>query len=217
MTFDLDGTLLDTRDLFVRAHRDAAREVGVELDEALVVELMARGLPLHARMAAVDAAVAPQLVDAFLDRYRSGRAAVRPFVGIPALLDRLRGAGVRLAVVSSKLRDDVLAELSETGLDRHLDAVVAFEDTTEHKPAPEPQVRALRLLGADAGVGVGDVPTDVASASAAGLAAVGVGWGYGSVHALLAAGAVCVCESVDDLERELARRLEPSSIARSRR
>jgi pyrophosphatase PpaX len=214
VTFDLDGTLLDTRDFFVRAHRGAARDVlGADLDEELVLELMAGGTPLYARMAVIGGDAAPRLADAFLERYRRERPAVRPFDGIADLLARLRGFGLRLAVVSSKLRDDVLVELAGTGLDRHVDAVVAFEDTTDHKPAPDPQLRALRLLGADGGVGVGDVASDVASAVAAGLDALGVGWGYGSAESLLAAGAAHVCESVEELERELSRRLR-SPLAR---
>jgi len=62
-------------------------------------------------------------------------------------------------------------------------------------------------VDATAGIGVGDLPTDITSARAAGLTAIGVAWGYGAAGPLLAAGAACVCETAEQLERELRERL----------
>jgi len=78
---------------------------------------------------------------------------------------------------------------------------------TEHKPAATPQREALRRLSANAVVSVGDLPSDIASVRAAGLAAIGVSWGYGARSALIDAGAECVCDSAEELERELGARL----------
>jgi pyrophosphatase PpaX len=108
--------------------------------------------------------------------------------------------------VTSKLRDDALAELAVTALDAQIDALVAFEDTSKHKPYPDPNLKALAALNANAGIGVSDLPTDLASARAAGLEAIGVSWGYGTATALLNAGAACVCDTVAALAREIERR-----------
>jgi pyrophosphatase PpaX len=174
--------------------------LAVELEEARVLELMATGAPIRAHMAGLDEAAADVLVESFIVHYRREREGLaRPFPGMTALLGRLRGRGVPIAVVTSKLREDTLAELAATRLDECVDVVVAFEDTDEHKPAAAPQLEALRRLGADGGVGVGDLPSDVVSARSAGLTALGVSWGYGAPMALLEAGAEQVCDTADEL------------------
>jgi pyrophosphatase PpaX len=183
----------------------------MRLDETRIVELMKRGMPLRERMACIEPTAAVELTHAFLERYRPERERVVPFEGMPDLFARLQRRGVRLAIVSSKLREDVLAELAASGLDRYVDAVVAYEDTAEHKPSPAPHLEAMRLLESVWGVGVGDVPTDIVSIRAAGLAAFGVSWGFGDAEGLLDSGAVAVCGSVGELDRALEERLRVQS------
>jgi 2-phosphoglycolate phosphatase len=212
--FDLDGTLVDLRAAYVKAHQRAALEVlSVDLDETRILELMSSGSPIRAHMARLNEAAADRLVAVFVERYREEREGLaRPFPGIRRLLGGLRDQGVPLAVVTSKLREDAIAELAAAGLEDYVEVVVAFEDVDEHKPAPAPQLAALRRLGISSGIGVGDLPSDVASARAAGLRALAVAWGYGRAAGLSAAGAERVCHTVDELRealRELLGRRPP--------
>jgi pyrophosphatase PpaX len=180
----------------------------LELEEARVVELMATGLPIRAHMAHLDESAADILVESFVAHYRREREGLaQPFPGMRDLLRDLREHGVGVAVVTSKLREDSVAELAATGLDESVELVVAFEDTDEHKPAATPHLEALRRLGADGGVGVGDLPNDVLSARAAGLGALAVSWGYGEPEALRKAGAECVCDTAEELAQALQRRV----------
>ena len=57
--------------------------------------------------------------------------------------------------------------------------MVGFEDTSRHKPDPEPVLLAIEQLGGtpDEAVYVGDSPFDIGAAKAAGVFAVAVGWG----------------------------------------
>lgn len=182
--------------------------LGRELEEARVLELMATGMPIRSHMALLDEVAADRLVDAFIACYRLERGALaRPFPGTLELVGGIRDAGISVAVVTSKLRADALPELAATGFLDMVDALVAFEDTKAHKPDAAPQRAALRAVDAAAGIGVGDLPSDITSARAAGLAAIGVAWGYGTTGSLLAAGAACVCETAEQLERELRERL----------
>ncbi len=55
-----------------------------------------------------------------------------------------------------------------------------MEDTTEHKPRPEPLLKGLELLGGvhpENAAYVGDAPFDIMAARGAGVLAVGVSWG----------------------------------------
>jgi pyrophosphatase PpaX len=182
--------------------------LAVELEEARILDLMATGTPIRAHMAQLDEPAADVLVEAFVGHYRREREGLaEPFPGIREVLSNLRERGVRVAVVTSKLREDSVAELAATGLDESVELVIAFEDTDEHKPSPTPHSEALRRLGADSGIGVGDLPSDVLSARAAGLSALAVSWGYGDPAALLQAGAECVCDTAEDLGQALERRV----------
>ena len=71
-----------------------------------------------------------------------------------------------------------------------MDAFVIMEDTTEHKPHPEPLLRGLKLLGSipkERAAYAGDSPFDVEAAKAAGLTSVAVSWGAFSESTLRAA------------------------------
>jgi pyrophosphatase PpaX len=205
IVFDLDGTLIDQRALYVRANQLAAAEVlAIELSEQRVLEMLATGMPLREHMALVDEGSADRLVEAFVRHYRLEREElVRPFPGVPELLESLRASGNAIAIVTSKLRDDAVAELLVARIDSQIDVLIAFEDTEEHKPHPGPILTALESLNVGTGIGVGDLPTDVVSAKAAGLQAIGVSWGFGTPETLLSAGAECVCDTVAALAIEL--------------
>jgi pyrophosphatase PpaX len=94
-------------------------------------------------------------------------------------------------VVTSKRRLSVEMALKNfPGLGNVVDRFVTLEDTTEHKPHPEPLLRGLELLGSipkERAAYVGDSPFDVEAAKAAGLTSVAVSWGAFSEGALRAA------------------------------
>lgn len=75
-----------------------------------------------------------------------GRAA---FPGVAATLDRLRAAGVRLAVLSDteRRREAVERSLDELGLGGRFDAVVTSRDLGHVKPEPEAYRAAAQALG----------------------------------------------------------------------
>lgn len=64
IVFDLDGTLVDLRAAYVRAHQLAAVEVlAIELSEKRVLDLMATGMPIRAHMALLDEGSVDRLVE----------------------------------------------------------------------------------------------------------------------------------------------------------
>jgi HAD superfamily hydrolase (TIGR01509 family) len=106
-----------------------------------------------------------EFVDAFI-----GALAFEPVPGAPETLERLRGRGLRLAVVANW--DCALPEhLAGLGLDRLVDTVVTSARAGVPKPDPAIFELALRELGvpADRALHVGDEPCDEEGARAAGL------------------------------------------------
>ena len=189
--FDFDGTLVDTTDLIYQSMRHAAGEVlGREISREVLMANV--GQPLPRQMELLSAEHAEALLASYrLHNEENHDALIKEFPGVEESLARLHAAGVRVAVVTSKRRFSVdMALKTFPGLGKVVDQWVTMEDTTEHKPRPEPLLKGLELLGnvpRKQAAYVGDSPFDVAAAKAAGVRSVAVSWGAFSEDALRAA------------------------------
>jgi pyrophosphatase PpaX len=180
--FDFDGTLVDTTEMIFQSMRHATSSV-LGRDDFSREELLANvGQPLPRQMELFDAEKAELLLEAYRAHHEEHHdALIAEFPGVDEALSRLRAAGVRVVVVTSKRRRSVEMALEKfPGLDLVVDLFVTMEDTTEHKPHPEPLLRGLELIGdvpKEKAVYVGDSPFDVQAAKTAGLTSVAVSWG----------------------------------------
>lgn len=218
---DLDGTLVDSRGPFAAAMRGALREQGLpdrepaalhrflgppleETTAAIVADAVAAGL--------VPAADAPAAAEALLGGYRrryvaEGIPATVAVPGVPAALDRLRDAGWRFALVTSKIRPAAVGVLEATGLGAWIDAVHAPSPDERHVPKARSLRAALAEHGGDAALAavmVGERHHDVDAARACAIPAVGVTWAGGSDAELTAAGARAVVATPMALPETLA-------------
>jgi beta-phosphoglucomutase-like phosphatase (HAD superfamily) len=175
--FDLDGTLVDSEDLWGEAERDVVEGLGHPWDPAIRTLLLGKGpedvaRTLAAHLGGVDAPeIDRRMLVAATVRFRGGCVTLP---GADALVDDLRGR-VPLAIATNTRR--VLAELAveSAGLRGRVDVVVCAEDAAAPKPAPDPYLEACRRLGVEPSRAVAfeDSPGGVASAKAAGLWVVG--------------------------------------------
>jgi phosphoglycolate phosphatase len=194
--FDLDGTLLDTLPGLARTGNavltrfghplhpaDAYRQfVGDGMDK-LVERMLPEGIDETARHRAAML---------FREIYTATwREECRPYPGIIAMLDQLRGSGVQLAVLSNKPHP-FTEQFVEAFLGRSRFTVVYGERPGWPKK-PDPTV-ALMILDqlacpAEHSVFVGDSAVDILTGRSAGMAAFGAGWGFRGAAELLASGA----------------------------
>src|SRR6266704_1505855 len=90
-------------------------------------------------------------IEAMVQTYRTYNlthhdALVRPYEGVVDEIRRLKDAGKRLGVVTSKLRDGAMRGLRVSGLDDAFDIVIGCDDVTHSKPHPEPVLKAVEEL-----------------------------------------------------------------------
>ncbi|MFQ6171643.1 HAD family hydrolase [Oryzobacter sp. R7] len=203
--FDLDGTLADTIPLIVASYQHAFREVlGEEVEEARARAWIGR--PLLGALLEESPEHGHVLDETYREWNLANTAAlIRRYDGVPELLAALGEAGVTTAVATSKRRETARLALDGVGLDGVIEVVAALEDTTRHKPDPDPLLHAAATLGVDpaACVYVGDATVDVLAARGAGMAAVAVTWGAGERGALEASGPDAVLDTVADLHAYL--------------
>ncbi|MGO4957042.1 HAD family hydrolase [Luteococcus sp. Sow4_B9] len=204
VVFDLDGTLCNTIDLILASFRHAHTAVlGVELDEGEARSWIGRTLvdiyePYGER--------AQMLHDAYMEFNLANLEALQTsYDGVVGLVQDLRDAGLAIAVATSKRRSSAERSLAAAGLTGIIPLAVGMEDTTAHKPDPEPIRRAVEVLGGvpEDAVYVGDAVVDVQAARAAGLAQIAVTWGAGDRTDLMLENPTAVVDSVDELARWL--------------
>ena len=210
--FDLDGTLLDTKDEWVRAFNEALASVGRPPLPADAVAAQI-GTPFETILASIG--VGPDdgaRVTATFVRleHEAIRRGVRAFPGIREMLDGLRDRP--LATVTNKATDSAREALRVAGLEDRFRAIVGGDATPRKKPAPDPMLRAAEVLQVppDACLVVGDTENDVRAGRAAGARTVGVTWGYGSRRALEEARAHFLIEAPAALP-PLVRALTPNT------
>lgn len=199
--FDLDGTLANTIPLIVASYQHAFREVrGEEIEDARARAWIGR--PLLGALLEEDPDRGHDL-----DRtYREWNLAnterlIERYAGVPELLTTLTAAGANLHIVTSKRRETARLALAAVGIDDLIDVAGTLEDTTRHKPDPEPLLAAAAQVGVDptAAVYVGDATVDILAAKAAGMSSVAVTWGAGERAALEATEPDVVVDTIGEL------------------
>jgi pyrophosphatase PpaX len=178
--FDLDGTLVDSGAMILASFQHATRTVlSREIPEHELLSAVG-GPGLREQMEAIDPGRVEELIEVYSAHNAGLHDELQPCAGILDALERLSAEGRRLGVVTAKRRTtlalafEVLPEVR-----RFFDVTVGAEDTTRHKPNPEPLLLALERLGANAddAVYVGDSPFDIQAAKAAQVGSVAVTWG----------------------------------------
>jgi pyrophosphatase PpaX len=188
--FDLDGTLVDTTDLILRCFGHSWQTVcGLEHSrEALIATF---GIPLSEAMWRLtrepniaDIAVNEAMIERLLLEYRSFNVAhhdklAQPFNDTCQVIGKLRARGYLIGVVTSKGRELATRGLKLCSLDGLIDAAIFLEDTSIHKPNPEPVLAALDKLNtrADCAAYVGDSCHDMIAGRRAGVRTVAALWG----------------------------------------
>lgn len=179
--YDFDGTLGDSTELILRCYRHTMRtHLGHVPSEA--EWRRGFGTPLEGQLARL--ARSPEEAEAMVRTYRAYQRihhddVLTVFPDACETVAELDRRGVKLAIVTSKHREEALRGIGRCGLTSHFPVIVAPEDVERTKPHPEPVLLALKRLGvsAEAAVFVGDSPHDVVAGHAAGVATAAALWG----------------------------------------
>jgi phosphoglycolate phosphatase len=221
VTFDLDGTLIDSTEAIVDSFYFTFDRLGVDRParEAVVGSI---GYTLENQFRQLG--VAADRLDACAAVYREAYGAVclgktTLLPGVADCLDRLGDAGLPIGLATSKRLDYAELILDHFGLKDRFAARIGPGEVADPKPAPDAFLAAAKGLGvapADMVV-VGDSRFDVAAARAACCPVLALTTGYESrveleshqpdaVLASLAEAADWVLARVDRVGRECALR-----------
>jgi phosphoglycolate phosphatase len=204
LIFDLDGTLVDTKD---------------DLADAVNVTLTSLGLPPenprtlwgyvgHGARVLVERALGPErrdllepALDVFMPWYRAhllDRSVV--YAGLREAIETLAAEGVVFSVLTNKPEDMSAAILRGLALGTRVPRLIGGNTLPTKKPDPSGLLRLVAEAGvpAAATLMIGDSAIDVATGRNAGIATCGVSWGFNG-PAVEEAGADIVIAAPDEL------------------
>ena len=182
--FDLDGVVTSTDAYHYRAWKRLADEHGWRFDRKLNQRLrgVSRLDSLKIILAHNGVSMGEQAMLALTKEknawYRAsleGLTSSDILAGIPALLEELKGRGIKLAIASASANAPFIVD--KLGLGDRFDYLVPAEEVRVGKPDPEVFARAAEKLGlfCEECCGIEDAPAGIDAIKAAGMRSVGVG------------------------------------------
>ena len=191
VVFDLDGTLIDTAHDLVASLNHTIGLEGLEpvtySDLTYLVGhggqvMIKRAFALRGRE--ISDGDLQRMLGAFVDHYSDAMPGVSvPYPGLTDAMDRLSGAGYRLAVCTNKLEGLARRLLDGLALTTRFSAITGGDSFAVRKPNAEHLLGTIRLAEADPKrtVMIGDSLNDMLVARNAGVPSIGVPFGYSDV------------------------------------
>ena len=204
--FDMDGTVLDTLGDLSNACNHTLRAFGLpERTRTETAHFLGNGaawLTSHAVPDGTGEARTQEILHAYQPWYDAHcDIETAPYPGIVELMQALKAAGVRQAVISNK-QDSAVQLLAARYFPGLLDYAVGESATVRRKPNPDAVLAALAHMGLkkEAAIYVGDTEVDIQTAKNAGLPCAVVGWGFRTEEELRACGAERIFRTADELK-----------------
>ncbi|QDP22897.1 HAD hydrolase-like protein [Bradyrhizobium cosmicum] len=202
---DLDGTLVDSKAGIVASCSAALRVLGHDPGKAPDIAI---GPPLEDILRTLLQAYGDDRVDEAVVAYRqhygeSGLFGSETYPGIGDALEKMRRAGLRIYLATSKREVFARRILENRDLAIHFDGIHGSVPggKLDHKAELLAHILSEHGIAASHSLMVGDRSQDIVGARAVGMRGLGVVWGYGSRDELEAAGADQLVEQPADLAR----------------
>ena len=201
VVFDLDGTLLDTLQDLAQSVNQALEAVGLaghSVDSYR--HRVGDGLRMMIRRAV--GADHEELVDTVLGKHQAYYGEhyadyTRPYPGVLTMLEELRRAGMKMAVLSNKGDSFTQRIVGELLGQAGFEVVRGHVEGTALKPDPGSALEVAAALGVrpSQAAFLGDSRVDMETAKNAGMYAIGAAWGFRGRTELEQSGADLVVEA----------------------
>lgn len=202
--FDLDGTIVDSREAYWEALKKASAVFGQNcFSRKMMMEIPRRleqNISLNDILQEVDV---QQFLEVYLKAYyEATMEKTKPLPGILDTLEKL-SKKAKLSVITMRYvpKEKVIQELERFGLVKYFHEVMTALNTNEPKPSPEALVKCSNRMGIPTCrcAFVGDSVTDVRAGKAAGTRTVAVLSGIFSLEELKRENPDLILENVNRL------------------
>ena len=207
--FDMDGTLIDSIDLYHVILKDIMGTLGMEMpfSRELLFESLSHGVKLSDIIFPPDMNNREKIVERFrslaMDAFREifSRGDVKLIDGVSSLFEELRRRGFSLAIATSSMTEMVVPFLKAKNLHPYLHCVLGRTEVPQLKPFPDPLLKCMEILNVQPHetVYVGDSAVDIQAGKAAGTWTVGVLTGTSDLSRLESEAPDAILDTVGDL------------------
>lgn len=176
--FDLDGTIVDSRDAYVEAARTAFQAIRQQPLGAQTALEIPRRLEQKLPISDIVKCDTREFLDVYLRTYYSlTTTKTQPFPNVSTTLETL-AKRAKLALITMRFvpKETIINELEHFGIAQYFTHVVTALDTQKPKPSPEALIKCVRALDVQICdcIIVGDSVSDVRAGKAAGAKTVAV-------------------------------------------
>jgi phosphoglycolate phosphatase len=198
--FDLDGTLLDTREDVGNAMNrvltskcfptHTTEQYGIFLGSG-ARSLVIKSLPEDRR----DPDTIAECLKTFRQDYQQNcTIKTAPYAGIPELLDVLVARKIKLGILTNKPQDTTEVCIRELLSEWPFEVVIGMQDGRPSKPDPTGALEAASEMGVvpEKILYVGDTEIDMKTSLNAGMDPIGVAWGFREIDELVESGAQAI-------------------------
>ncbi len=208
--FDLDGTLTDTIETIAHFVNTALAKFGYGSIEAQRYKLLVGDGAKNLIMRVLETLGVDdpngEILNKVLPYYNEIYNAdflykTTVYDGIEDLLNRLKSAGIKIAVLSNKPHDTTGRVLQGMFKSDLFDIYFGARDGIELKPSPDGVYEIIDAIGVakEECVYIGDTMTDMQTGKNAGLFTIGVLWGFRDRQELEAGHADMIVEKPDEI------------------
>jgi beta-phosphoglucomutase family hydrolase len=177
--FDMDGVIVDTEPLHIKAEKETLKKHGVKVSALELRKYTGTTAKFEfaelIRKYEMNATVGELFNEKEKILFKLLEEDLRPTRGIIELINSLRQQGVKLAIASSAHRKLIKYVLGKLGITHLFDSIVTAEDISRSKPDPEIFMKSANKLGVRPAecVVIEDAKLGVIAAKKAGMKCVG--------------------------------------------
>jgi HAD superfamily hydrolase (TIGR01549 family) len=170
LIFDIDGTIIDTEKAVIGSLQKLLKvETGMDYpaDELSFV----LGIPGSVALKQFNIADIDKACLKWNEYLKEFYNSIRVFPDLEVIIKHLHDLKIKTGIVTSKTKQELLDDFYPFGLHDYFDYIVCADDTTRHKPDPEPILKCLEIAQASPAetIYIGDTSYDMQSAHHAGV------------------------------------------------
>jgi len=186
--FDLDGTIIDSTEAILASFKKSFEYFGkmAPKEDEILPQI---GHPLFDMFVnlGVNKSRAQDFVDVYKDNYKRVHTKKTKLLPKAKEAVELASEKARLGVVTTKTGKYSIELMEHFGLMKYFEVLIGSEDVLNHKPHPEPILKALEIMDVTYRNNIymiGDTCMDILAASNAGILGIGVEFKYTSLKDL---------------------------------
>ena len=176
--FDLDGTIVDSKEAYIEAAKTAFQTMGQKPPEKRTALEIPKRLEQNLPITDIVNGNVTDFLNVYLKTYYSvTKEKTKPFPNVQTTLEKL-SRNMKLALITMRFvhKNQITTELEQFHLAKYFSHIVTALDTHKPKPSPEALIKTVKALDVNMCdcIIVGDSVVDVRAGKAAGAKTVAV-------------------------------------------